>query len=50
MKVLGTELTTKNLMITAGVLGLVIVAIIVHAQAIGWGIPPSTTRPCMLCH
>ena len=50
MKVLGTELTTKNLMITAGVLGLVIVPIIVHAQAVGWGIPASTTQPCMLCH
>ena len=50
MKVLGTELTTKNLMLMGGVLGLVIVAIIVHAQAIGWGVPPTTTQPCMFCH
>jgi hypothetical protein len=50
MKVLGLELTTKDIMITAGVLGLVIVVIIVHAQAIGWGIPPTTTQPCMICH
>jgi hypothetical protein len=50
MNVLGVELTTKNIMITAGVLGLVLVAIIVHAQAIGWGIPPASTQPCMICH
>ena len=50
MKVLGTELTTKNVIISAGILGLVIVAVIVHTQAIGWGIPPGTTQPCMLCH
>jgi len=50
MKVLGTELTTKNVMITAGILGLVIVAVIVHVQAIGWGIPPTSTQPCMFCH
>ena len=50
MNVLGVELTTKNIMITAGVLGLVLVAIIVHAQAIGWGIPPASTQPCMVYH
>jgi hypothetical protein len=50
MKVLGTELTTKNLMITAGILGLVIVAVIVHTRAIGWSILPNTTQPCMFCH
>jgi len=50
MKVLGTELTTKNVIIIAGILGLIIVAIIVHTQAIGWGIPPTSTQPCMFCH
>ena len=50
MKVLGMELTTKNIILTVGLLGLVIVAIIVHTQAIGWGIPPTTTQPCMICH
>jgi hypothetical protein len=50
MKVLGIEVTTKNVIIAAGVLGLVLVAIIVHIQAIGWGIPPTTTQPCMICH
>jgi hypothetical protein len=50
MNVLGVELTTKNVMIAGGVLGLVLVAIIVHAQAIGWGIPPASTQLCMICH
>jgi hypothetical protein len=50
MKALGMEVTTKNVIIAAGVLGLVLVAIIVHTQAIGWGIPPTTTQPCMFCH
>ncbi|MEE8355181.1 MAG: hypothetical protein V3S09_05075 [Candidatus Bathyarchaeia archaeon] len=50
MKVLGMELTTKNVMIAAGVLGLVLVAVIVHAQAISWGIPPASSQPCMICH
>jgi len=50
MKVLGVEVTTKNVILAAGVLGLILVAIIVHTQAIGWGIPASTTQPCMFCH
>jgi hypothetical protein len=50
MKVLGIEVTTKNVILVAGILGLVLVAIIVHTQAIGWGIPATTTQPCMVCH
>ncbi len=50
MNVLGVELTTKNVILIAGALGLVLIAIIVHAQAIGWGIPPDSTQPCMFCH
>ena len=50
MNVLGVELTTKNIILTAGVLGLILVVIIVHAQAVGWGIPATSTQPCMLCH
>ena len=50
MKVLGLELTTKNIILTVGVLGLVLVAIIVHAQAVGWGISPDSTQLCMFCH
>jgi hypothetical protein len=50
MNVLGVELTTKNIILTAGVLGLILVAIIVHAQAVGWEILATSTQPCMLCH
>lgn len=50
MNVLGVELTTKNILLTVGVLGLVLVAIIIHAQAIGWGMTTASTQPCMLCH
>ena len=50
MNVLGVELTTRNISLTVGVLGLILVAIIVHAQAVRWGIPANSTQPCMLCH
>ena len=50
MNVLGVKLTTKNIIMTAAVLGLLLVTIIVHAQAIGWGIPPASTQPRMACH
>ena len=50
MNVFGYEMSTRSFMIALGILGLICVSLWLHSQAIGWGIPPASTQPCMVCH
>lgn len=50
MEIFGVEIERRSVLILMGVLGLIIVAVWLHSQAIGWGIPPSTSQPCAFCH
>jgi len=50
MNVFGYEVSTRGVLIALGVLGLIAVSLWLHSQAIGWGMPPASTQPCMVCH
>ena len=49
MKLLGTEISSRDIILGVGVIGLILISLWFHAQSTGMGFTLSST-PCNLCH